>query len=509
MASSHVDGDVEIVPSATVAEKAMDGFDTKDDVRPFTDADEKKYVRRIDFWIVPLMMVTYFLQSYDKGIIASATQFGITTDLGLEVITGYTSSGKPITDASKYSNASMIFYVGYLVGTLPMTYMSQRFRVSRVIGGAVFLWGTTVMCTAACTNYAGIMVSRFALGLLESAVAPSFMVLVTFWWTRHEQVFRNGVWYSCVGLAGTVGPMTNYGLGIVDSGLKPWKLMFLLLGAITVLWSVVLVAFLPDSPITCRRLNDKEKAIAMDRLKRNNAGTIHRGFERGQFVEALMDYKLWSAFLIIFLTGVPSSALGTFGTIVINSFGYSHKDSLALTCPIGAVTCFTVLLSTYIPRHVPNIRYVFMMVSAAISVIGTGICWLDQGASRGVLWTGVFLISIQVAAGGLAVSTSTTNSSGHTKKSTVSAMTFIGYCLGNIVGPELFGDSPGPAYRVGFLGGFICLCLVIVIAGVTLVALWSENRRRDRRADQGQGHDAFSINDDVTDWQNKDFRYVL
>ena len=499
--------DVEIArptaPDGRMDELAMG----KEPVRAFTEQDEKRYVRKIDLWIVPLLMTTYFLQSYDKGIMSSATQFNLTEDLGLEKIIGYTSSGEAITDDTKYSNASMIFYVGYLVGTLPMTYLSQHFPLSRVIGSAVFLWGVTVMCIAACTNYPGIMVARFVLGALESAVAPTFMVLVTFWWTREEQVFRNGLWYSCVGLATTISPMTNYGLGQIHSSLKAWQPMFLILGAITVVWSAALFVLLPDGPFTTRWLNESQKAIALDRLKRNNAGTLHTGFERKQFVEALMDYKLWSAFFIIMLTGVPSSALGTFGTLVINSFGFNHKDSLALTCPIGAVTCAAVLLSTYIPRHVRNIRHVFMIISAAISVIGTGICWLDQGASKGVLWAGVFLISVQVAAGGLAVSTATTNCSGHTKKSTVSAVTFIGYCLGNITGPVLFGDSPGPAYRDGFLGSFICLCIVIVIAIVTAVALAMQNKKRDRETGGTLG--IFTINDDATDWENKDFRYVL
>ncbi|GAM85472.1 hypothetical protein ANO11243_034790 [Dothideomycetidae sp. 11243] len=487
---------------------AMDVFDPKqDDVRPFSDADEKRYIRKIDLWIVPLMMVTYFLQSYDKGILSAATQFGIETDLGLIKVIGHTKSGAPITSSVKYSNASSIFYVGYLIGTLPMTLLTQRFPVSRVIGGSVFLWGVVTMCIAGCTDYSGLMAARFFLGVLESAVAPTFIVLVTFWWSREEQVWRNGLWYSCVGLATTVSPMTNYGLGRVHTSLAPWKFMFLLLGAITICWSAVLVIFLPDSPFECKRLTDRERAISLYRLKKNNAGTIHRAFERSQLIEALMDYKLWSAFLIIFLTGVPSSALGTFGTLVIKSFGYDSEVSLALTSPIGAITCLTVLLSTYIPRHIRNIRYVFIMISASISIVGCGICWLDQSASKAVLWFGVFLISVQVAAGGLAVSTSTTNTSGHTKKSTVSAITFIGYCLGNITGPKLFGDSPAPAYHDGFLGSFICLCLVVVIAAATLAALTMKNKKRDRET--GGRLNEYSINDDVTDWENKDFRYVL
>jgi hypothetical protein len=66
------------------------------------------------------MMVTYTLQSYDKGIMSAATQFGFNTDLGLTVLSlGTRKAGVAITDNQKYSNASMIFYIGYLCGTYP------------------------------------------------------------------------------------------------------------------------------------------------------------------------------------------------------------------------------------------------------------------------------------------------------------------------------------------------------------------------------------------------------
>jgi len=127
----------------------------------FTPEEERRLVRKIDLWIVPLMMVTYTLQSYDKGILSAATQFGLNTDLGLTTVIGHTAAGVAITNNQKYSNASMIFYIGYLVGTYPMMYLSQRYPTSRVIAGATFLWGAVIMSTAGVTNYAGIMLNRF------------------------------------------------------------------------------------------------------------------------------------------------------------------------------------------------------------------------------------------------------------------------------------------------------------------------------------------------------------
>jgi len=262
------------------------------------------------------------------------------------------------------------------------------------------------------------MVNRFFLGFLESAVAPAFTVLVTFWWTREEQALRTGLWYSCVGVATTISPLINYGLGQIHSSLATWKPLFLILGAVTVLWSFVLFFALPDSPLVTKGLTEAERAIAIRRLERNNAGTISQTFNKAQFMEAFRDYKLYSCTLIILLTGIPSGAIGTFGTIVINGFGFSHFDSLALTCPIGAITALAILLGGYVTRKMNNVRYFVIIVFALISTAGTIICWTGPRNDRGLLFAGIFLMAVQVAAGGLAVSLAASNVAGHTSRYT-------------------------------------------------------------------------------------------
>lgn len=364
------------------------------------------------------MMFTYFLQSYDKGILSSSTQFGILTDLDLEKVVGHEANGTAIISEKRYSNASMVFYLGYLVGTWPMMLLTQKFGPSRTLGLSTLIWGAVVMSTAGCSGYAGIIINRLFLGIFESAVAPGFTVLVTFWWTREEQALRTSFWYSCVGIATTLSPLINYGLGRINTSLSPWKPLFLILGGITVAWSFVILFFLPDDPRTCKRLTEDERALAIARLERNRAGTITHELNRGQIVEALTDYKVLSSALIILLTGVPSGALGTFGTLVINGFGFDHFQSLALTCPIGVITFSSIMLAGYLTRKFVNLRYILIVVFVLISLAGTLICWIaGSTGSRGLLYAGVLLIAVQVASGGLAVSLAASNNAGHTSES--------------------------------------------------------------------------------------------
>jgi sugar phosphate permease len=384
------------------------------------------------------MGFTYFLQSYDKGILSASTQFGILTDLDLQVVIGHTKAGKAITNNKRFSNCSFIFYIGYLIGTYPMSesirpqcyfltdltpsvFLSQRYGPSRVLGISTFLWGAVVMSTAGVKNYTGMMFNRIFLGILESAVAPGFTVLVTFWWTRQEQALRTSAWYSCVGLSTVINPFMNYGLGHIHSHLKAWQPLFLILGAITMSWSVVILLFLPDNPHTSKFLTEEERAIAVSRLERNRAGDIHHDIEWAQVREGLTDWKIWSSAVIILLTGVPSGALGTFGTLVFHSFGYDAFHSLAFTSAVGAITFSSIIVAGLLTRRVPNIRYIMIAAFAIISIAGTLICWI-QGptASKNALLGGVLLIAVQVASGGIAVSLAASNTGGHTSESFMS-----------------------------------------------------------------------------------------
>jgi hypothetical protein len=71
----------------------------------------------------------------------------------------------------------------------------------------------------------------------------------------------------------------------------------------------------------------------------------------------------------------------------------------------------------------------------------------------------------------------------------------------------IFGASPGPEYHAGFVGSFICLTLVAVIGAVTYIFLRRENAKRDRMT--GGPLRLHSIDEDLSDMQNEDFRYVL
>jgi hypothetical protein len=68
--------------------------------------------------------------------------------------------------------------------------------------------------------------------------------------------------------------------------------------------------------------------------------------------------------------------------------------------------------------------------------------------NKGARLFGLFIFVAYAAGIPLTLSMVSSNVSGYTKKATVSAMMFIAYCGGNIIGPFLFFSHEAPKYQV-------------------------------------------------------------
>ena len=163
----------------------------------WTPEEEKRVVRKIDRKLLPLLILTYGLQYYDKAMLSQAAIFGLRADLAL-------------TTGNRYSFSSAIFYLGFIVGATPAIIMAQRFPIEKVAFVIVLVWGACLMTTAAVSNFQGLYTQRFFLGLLESGVSPMFMLIVAGFYNKHEQALRMGAWYCATGYVSIFAPLSTY-----------------------------------------------------------------------------------------------------------------------------------------------------------------------------------------------------------------------------------------------------------------------------------------------------------
>ncbi|KAJ5788924.1 uncharacterized protein N7518_005935 [Penicillium psychrosexuale] len=462
---------------------------------------EKKVLRKLDFFLIPLMGGCYMLQYIDKLAISQATLFNLRQDLGLE--------------GNEYNWASAIFYFGYFAWSWPSSYLVVRLPLGKYLSCAVCVWGGCVMCHAACTNWAGLMAARFFLGVGEASIAPGFALITGMFYTRAEQPARQAAWFIGNSIAVLLGGLIAYGIGnIHGTAVAQWQLLFLVLGAITSLYGVLLFFTLPDSPAKAVFLKPNEQAIAVHRTLKNKTGVLDTGkFQWGQVLMAVKDLQTWFLVLYTLCVNFCNGGLTSFSAIIITGFGFPHLEALLIQMPIGGAQLVFLVLTSGIASLVPKSRIIMMMVNTSVSMVGMIlILKLDSDNQAGKM-TGLCLGGVFAANIPLSLSLISSNVAGFTKKSTVSALMFAAYCVGNIVGPQFFIPSEEPSYLTGIKASMAGLAFGIFFLACLYLFYVSENRRRDRLyGSPVEMSETEELQDELsnkTDHEIESFRYVL
>ncbi|KAK7221610.1 hypothetical protein V2G26_009613 [Clonostachys chloroleuca] len=477
------------------AGKFLQNYDVASITASATDSDYSDIVRKLDRLVLPLLFGTYALQCIDKSCLGYASVFTLSKDLGLV--------GK------QYSWLSSLFYFGYLVFEYPTTLLSQKFPIGRFIGVAIVLWGGILIATAGAQNFAGMAVLRFILGGFESLITPTFVLINGMYYTRKEQVLRTGAWACANGFGSMIGGIVAYGMGQVNAGVPGWKIFVTnsyaprIAGLITVVWGTLVFIFLPASPMTARFLTEKQRVLAVHRIRSNKTGILNRQFKWNQVQEALNPFRDPQGlllFLTIYCNEVLNGGFGAFGTLTIQSFGFDSLQSTLIYIPQGFINMVCILFGGWLAQKLPNARIYVCIGMLVPTFIGLLLQIVLPRSNVAGLLIGVYLFPPFATCLFIVLSLPGVNSSGYTKRITLSSYAFFGYALGNITGPFTVKPGETPAYRSVFIADIICIGLQGKYCVLRRDALLSEGQ------DQSSPSDEFSDN---TDLELPGFRYVL
>ncbi|KAL2840759.1 major facilitator superfamily domain-containing protein [Aspergillus pseudodeflectus] len=499
-----------IQPSSDIDTKKTDLYEMSGDkdygvADTMTTEDEKKLVRKIDMHLMPLLIVSYGLQYLDKTSLSYSAILGIRQDLNLH--------------GQEYNWASGIFYIGYLAASYPISLGFVRFPLGRYLSCLIFCWGVVLTLHAVAENYAGLMVLRTFLGIFESAISPGFSLITGMWYTPKEHMSRHSIWFAGNASASLIGSGIAYGILHYTGPLSQWKMLFVIFGLITVAWSVLLWFFLPDSPSNARFLTPTEREFASLRPKKFQHTTQTKHWDRGQFIEAWKDVKTWWFLLFSFVICVPNGGTTSFNTLIINSFGYDEFQTILMGMPASAFQLTTVILTALFTSYTRKSRLIAMVVIFVMAIAGILMVKLLPDHRKLPRLAGYWLVTAVAPAFPLMMSLFASNIAGFTKKSTVVALIFVGYCVGNFVGPQFFKDYEAPGYETAYTTILTCFAIAIFMAaGFRAYLAWTnrsrdkaqgvyidpeESRKIDLRADEGLDQV------DETDIQNLSFRYIL
>jgi MFS family permease len=357
----------------------------------------------------------------------------MTTDLQLRVVISPPTVTPPVVSTTRLSWATSLFYFGMLAGLYPLTYLFQRLSLGRVLGVIVVAWGAIAMLTATVTSFRGLFVQRFFLGFAESIMPTAFMVVVSGYYTQAEQTMRQSWWYSATGGWTVIGAALNYGFARITGGtLARWQYLYLLAGAITVLFGVCCF-WLPNSPASAWWFDGQEKIVAIERLRMGQMGVRCQKLKWRQISEAMLDPKVWILGIMMGAAYTVNGAVTGFGPLIVSTFGYTVYESLLLQMPLGALCFVSIFLTGYLSLKVPNIRLVMLIACCLPVIAGCAMIWKSTWSHHAATpIAGYTIIGFFAPVTSLTVSTAMANVAGASKKSYMAANIFVFYCVGNV-----------------------------------------------------------------------------
>lgn len=200
--------------------------------------------------------------------------------------------------SNQYSIALVVFFVTYVAFEPPSNMLLVRLKPSIYLPVIMIIWGSLTCVMAVIQNFNQLVALRVLVGLFESGFSPGIILIISSWYKRDEQSKRFGVYMSAAILSGAFGGLLAGAItgGMEGTGgLRGWRWLFIIEGVATILWACVAYFILLDFPANSTRLTDRERAIAIARLREGGVQTHIEGAERigkrKSFRMAICDWR--------------------------------------------------------------------------------------------------------------------------------------------------------------------------------------------------------------------------
>jgi sugar phosphate permease len=194
-------------------------------------------LRRRWLYLMPVVFFTYSLAYLGRSNFGFGAAAGLARSLN-------------ITE-SRAAFLGSVFFLGYFLFQIPAATYARRRSATRLVFFALVSWGILSALTGVIRDYWLLVVDRTLLGIAESLIFPSMLILLTHWFTSHERSRANAV--LILGNPVTVtwmAAVTGYLIKAIG-----WQMTFILEGIPSVLWGFVWIVIARDHPRSSRWLS--------------------------------------------------------------------------------------------------------------------------------------------------------------------------------------------------------------------------------------------------------------
>jgi sugar phosphate permease len=200
-----------------------------------------------------------------------------------------------------------LFFLGYFFFQVPGAVYAENKSAKKLIFWSLILWGGLAVATGIVSNVTLLIVIRFMLGVVESAVMPSMLLFLSRWFTKAERSQANT--FLILG-----NPATILWMSILSGYLIKavgWRWMFILEGFPAIIWAFFWWRLVDDKPKDARWLTDSEKQALDDQLQQEQQGikpvkNYAEAFKSRVVILLCFQYALWSIGVYGFVMWLPS-----------------------------------------------------------------------------------------------------------------------------------------------------------------------------------------------------------
>ena len=191
-------------------------------------------------------------------------------------------------------------------------------------------------------------------------------------------------------MATIVTGILGWAVGFIP-GENAWRSFFWVTGAISVAYGVIIGVFLPDNPVSAKFITERERFVAIERLRADQLGIENKTFVRAQVWDVVRDPKTWLMFLFNIWVSIPNGGLTNFGPLIVKGLGYTPQRSTLLMMPTGVVQTLSGYICNFgvylCARRFPHLqlRGLFVIGGLLVGMISTVLLYtlpLDHYVSR-------------------------------------------------------------------------------------------------------------------------------
>jgi sugar phosphate permease len=243
--------------------------------------------------LIPVAFITYSLAYLDRANFGFAAAGEMAKDLNITTATS--------------SLLGSLFFLGYFFFQIPGAHYAGNKSAKKLIFWSLILWGALAMATGLVSNITLLIIIRFMLGVVESAVMPAMLILLSRWFTKSERSRANT--FLILG-----NPVTILWMSIVSGYLinsVGWRWMFIWEGLPAVIWAFFWWRLVNDKPKDAAWLNENEKdaleaALQKEQQNIRPVKNYVAAFKSKTVILLCLQYALWSIGVYGFVIWLPS-----------------------------------------------------------------------------------------------------------------------------------------------------------------------------------------------------------